>query len=101
MPSSEKTRIGEIQYNPATERFEALVTFEAETGTRRVAAKVSAPITAEFEQVAKGLLNDARRRLREPGALKSRLRPARQHSTPVSQPSGFDWQSLLHGHTAA
>lgn len=104
MPRSEKTRIGEIRYNPTTQRFEALVTFEAETGTRRVAASLAAPLTAEFETLAKGLVDKARATLITPGTLKSRQKPLLTRPpipAPQPQASGFDWIGMLHGQSAA
>ena len=71
-----KSQIGEIAYNPAFGVFEALVTFHTEAGPQRVAATFNAPLTAEFDHVSRGLLQDALRQRHRPDALKSRFSTA-------------------------
>lgn len=98
--SRNKTQIGEIRYNPAEQCFEALVTFHGTTGTRRIPASFAAPLSADFDLVAKGLMDRATATINRPEQMKSRLE---RMPTPAPKPqlSGFDWQSLLHGSRAA
>lgn len=70
-----RSRIGEIAYNPATGAFEALVTIDTPSGPHRVAACMHAPLDADPDTVADGLLLCALHRFGRPDALQS-WRPA-------------------------
>ena len=70
-----KTQIGEIAYNPATERFEALVTFHSPLGRFSIAASLDAPLTADFDMVSDGLLRDALLGVTQHGRLRARRVP--------------------------
>lgn len=69
-----KTQISEITYNCAEECFEALVTFHTSYGPHRVAARCDAPLTAEFEDLSDGLLQDALASFAQPDRLQSWLK---------------------------
>ena len=68
-----KTQIGEITYNCAEECFEALVTFHTTYGPHRVASRFEAPLTAEFEELSDGLLQNALASFARPDRLQSWL----------------------------
>lgn len=65
-------RIDDIRYNAAEECFEALVTLNTREGAMRVASSYPAPLTAEFDEVSKGLLQAALRGRKAPDVMKSR-----------------------------
>ena len=69
--SSIKTRIGEIRYNPTEERFEALVSLFFEDFIVKIAADVPALVTADFDQISNGLMDDAMAKLLSPSSMKS------------------------------
>ena len=78
-----RTQIGEIAYNPASERFEALVTFHSSLGRLSVAASVAAPLTADFDTVTDGLLRDALTGFSQPQRLRAQVAPV--PSAPVQE----------------
>ena len=54
-------QLSDVIYNAANQTFEALVTVHDQSGTRRYACAISAPINMEFEDAAKGLSTQAMR----------------------------------------
>lgn len=71
-----KTQLGDVTYNAATERFEALVTFHTPLGRFSIAASHGAPLSAAFDEIADGLLRDALTGFTRSDRLRSRLAPA-------------------------
>ncbi len=71
-----RTQIGDIAYNPATQRFEALVVFHTGLGRFSIAATHDAPLTAGFDEISDVLLRDALAGLTQAGRLRARLVPA-------------------------
>ncbi len=55
-------QLGDVIYNAASQRFEALVTVHDRPGARRYACAIDAPIDMEFEDAARGLSTQAMRR---------------------------------------
>ncbi|WP_299548905.1 orotidine 5-phosphate decarboxylase [uncultured Tateyamaria sp.] len=55
-------QLSDVIYNAATQSFEALVTVHDTVRERSYACAISAPITMEFEDAAKGLATQAMRR---------------------------------------
>lgn len=55
-------QFSDVIYNAANQTFEALVTVHDQSGARRYACAISAPIDMEFENAAKGLSTQAMRR---------------------------------------
>ncbi|APZ52335.1 hypothetical protein [Salipiger abyssi] len=99
-------QIGNLTYNAAEERFEALVTFYTDAGRLRVPSRYPAPLNAEFPEISRGLMSDAMRARQMPDRLRSRLRPSA--AEPQRQPRkeeprprrAFDWLRLWHGDAA-
>lgn len=100
-----QTQMGDVTYNAADQRFEALVTFHTDRGRVRVASHFDAPMTTGFDAAARGLQAHAMTMIDKPGHLQSRLTAksddksaARRHSRPVS---GFlMWLSARHSRAA-
>ncbi|KMK65297.1 hypothetical protein [Puniceibacterium sp. IMCC21224] len=94
-----KTQIGSVSYNAATQSFEALVTFHTDQGRVRVASQYPAPLATDFSVAANGLWNEALRRIDLPGSLRARLQSerieARQTTRTMSRPS--EWLHQLFG----
>lgn len=55
-------QLSDVVYNAANQTFEALVTVYDQSGIRRYACAIDAPINMEFEEAAKGLSKQALRR---------------------------------------
>ncbi|WP_417723020.1 hypothetical protein [Salipiger sp.] len=72
--TSTPTQLGEVTYNAAEQRFEALVTFHTDRGRVRVASFFDAPMSTGYDSAARGLKTQAMRMLDKPDALQSRLR---------------------------
>lgn len=68
-------RIHDVRYNAVEQCFEALVTLHTPQGRLRVASQFTAPMTTDFEDAARGLLNTALAALGNPNALVSRKTP--------------------------
>ena len=65
-------QFSDVIYNAANQTFEALVTVHDQSGARRYACAISAPIDMEFEDAAKGLSTQAMRRHGRRPSVKSR-----------------------------
>jgi len=63
--------VSDVRFNPAVEAFEATAVFETTRAIVKVPARFAAPITAEFEWVAKGLERAALAALKDPKTTKS------------------------------
>lgn len=55
-------QLSDVIYNAATQSFEALVTVHDGDSARSYACAISAPITMEFDEAARGLATQAMRR---------------------------------------
>ncbi|MWD27905.1 hypothetical protein E0K89_010510 [Aquicoccus sp. SCR17] len=66
--------LSRVTYNPATQAFEAVVTFHNSDGRMTYAASLAAPLDMSFEEAAEGLIRDARAQARKANALGSRFR---------------------------
>ncbi len=100
--TSGHAQIGNLTYNAATARHEALVTFHTEDGRLRVAASTDAPLDAEADDVRRMLISDALRGQREPDRLRSRLKSTPPDTAPRSPRAAtplagaMDWLRRLH-----
>lgn len=67
--------LSRVTYNPATQAFEAVVTFHNSDGRMTYAASFEASLDTSFEAATEGLIRDARAQARKEGALGSHIRP--------------------------
>lgn len=65
-------QLADVIYNAANQCFEGLVTVHDKYGSARYACAINAPITMSFEDAAKGLATQARRRHAAKGSLRSK-----------------------------
>lgn len=73
-------QVSDVRYNPAAQQYEALVTVHDNTTVRKYPCAVAAPLTMDFEDIAKALSKQAIRRHQVQGGLFSHLDvPAPRH----------------------
>ena len=70
-----KHQISDVVYNPATQAFEARVTFHTSDGQAVYGASYRAPLDTDFAIATKGILRDARRQAQQAGSLRSFFKP--------------------------
>jgi hypothetical protein len=92
-------KLTDVIYNAANQSFEACVTVYGETGARKYACAIEAPITMSFEDAAKGLRTQALRRHAKRGGLHSQMRRfAPQQRAPRSRFDPVRWlETLISG----
>ncbi|MDO6586207.1 hypothetical protein Q4543_11845 [Salipiger sp. 1_MG-2023] len=73
--ASSHPHIGNLVYNAAEARFEALVTFHTDEGRIRIPSSSDAPLDASPEHVRKQLISDALIGRSDPGRVRSRVMP--------------------------
>ncbi|NNE52579.1 MAG: orotidine 5-phosphate decarboxylase [Sulfitobacter sp.] len=78
--SNDPIRITGVNYNAATQSFEAAVTVFGKKGTRTYACSIQAPITMSFADAADGLAVQAQRRYGARGGMHSTV--ATRHPSP-------------------
>lgn len=94
--------IGNLTYNCAEARHEALVTFHTDDGRIRIAASSDAPLDASPEQIRRQLISDALIGRSQPGRLQARLlarppEPVLRNSRAATPLAGaIDWLRRLN-----
>ena len=81
-----QTQIGDMRYNAAEQRFEALVTFHTDAGRVRVASSFDAPVTTQPDAAERVLLARALAALDQPGTLQSRMTMENSSQRDVMRP---------------